>query len=148
MTEDPRHTDRPPAAGGEAALQGGERIRLRAVLIGALLALIICLITPFNNAYLQGTPLGGAMLQRSRHAEAVPHFRETLGIRPDHLEAAYNLACALMDLGRLDEAAATLDAAMRLHPDSAPIRGAAARLRWLQQRTTQPAATAPASRPA
>jgi hypothetical protein len=37
----------------------GERIRLRAVLIGALLALLICLVTPFNNAYLKGTPLGG-----------------------------------------------------------------------------------------
>jgi hypothetical protein len=36
-----------------------ERIRLRAVLIGALLALAICVATPFNNAYLKGTPLGG-----------------------------------------------------------------------------------------
>jgi hypothetical protein len=31
------------------------------VLIGAPLALLICLITPFNNAHLQGTPLGGAV---------------------------------------------------------------------------------------
>ena len=59
MTENPRPTDPPAAGPGDAALHGGERIRLRAVLIGALLALIICLITPFNNAYLQGTPLGG-----------------------------------------------------------------------------------------
>jgi hypothetical protein len=29
------------------------------VLIGAVLALVICLVTPFNNAYLKGTPLGG-----------------------------------------------------------------------------------------
>ncbi len=35
------------------------KIRLRALLIGSSLALAICLITPFNNAYRQGTPLGG-----------------------------------------------------------------------------------------
>jgi len=37
----------------------GSNIRLRALLIGSSLALAICLITPFNNAYRQGTPLGG-----------------------------------------------------------------------------------------
>ncbi|MGD1972422.1 MAG: hypothetical protein PVH37_07950 [Desulfobacterales bacterium] len=36
-----------------------EKIRLRAILIGSCLAVLICLITPFNNAYRQGTPLGG-----------------------------------------------------------------------------------------
>jgi hypothetical protein len=36
-----------------------ERIRLRALLMGVLLALGICVVTPFNNAYLKGTPLGG-----------------------------------------------------------------------------------------
>jgi len=37
----------------------GHKIRLRALLLGSVLALAICLITPFNNAYRQGTPLGG-----------------------------------------------------------------------------------------
>jgi len=37
----------------------GRKIRLRALLLGSVLALAICLITPFNNAYRQGTPLGG-----------------------------------------------------------------------------------------
>jgi hypothetical protein len=37
----------------------GDRIRWRAILIGAILALLICLMTPFNNAYRQATPLGG-----------------------------------------------------------------------------------------
>ena len=36
-----------------------DKIRLRAILIGSFLAVLICLITPFNNAYRQGTPLGG-----------------------------------------------------------------------------------------
>ncbi|MFO8085824.1 MAG: DUF6785 family protein [Desulfobacterales bacterium] len=34
-------------------------IRLRAVVIGIAIALIICAVTPFNNAQRQGTPLGG-----------------------------------------------------------------------------------------
>lgn len=34
-------------------------IRFRAVFIGFVLAVIICIVTPFNNAYRQATPLGG-----------------------------------------------------------------------------------------
>ena len=37
----------------------GQKVRLRAILLGSLFALAICLITPFNNAYRQATPLGG-----------------------------------------------------------------------------------------
>ena len=37
----------------------GQKIRLRAIVLGSLFALAICLITPFNNAYRQATPLGG-----------------------------------------------------------------------------------------
>ena len=32
--------------------ESGQKIRLRAIVLGALFALAICLITPFNNAYL------------------------------------------------------------------------------------------------
>jgi hypothetical protein len=39
--------------------KSGPKIRLRAILLGSLFALAICLITPFNNAYRQATPLGG-----------------------------------------------------------------------------------------
>jgi hypothetical protein len=34
-------------------------VRLRAVLIGVVIALLICALTPFNNTYRQATPLGG-----------------------------------------------------------------------------------------
>ncbi len=34
-------------------------IRLRAIVLGLLLAITICLLTPFNNIYHQATPLGG-----------------------------------------------------------------------------------------
>ena len=35
------------------------RIRLRAIILGVLLGIVICALTPFNNAYLNATPLGG-----------------------------------------------------------------------------------------
>jgi hypothetical protein len=38
---------------------GGPPVRLRAVLIGVVTALVICALTPFNNTYRQATPLGG-----------------------------------------------------------------------------------------
>lgn len=37
----------------------GESIRFRAILLGLAFAVIICAITPFNNAYRQATPLAG-----------------------------------------------------------------------------------------
>jgi len=40
-------------------LQKQQPIRLRAGLIGILLAVGICLLTPYNNIYMQATPLGG-----------------------------------------------------------------------------------------
>ena len=54
----------PPPATEEALTayggkESGQKIRLRAIVLGAIFALAICLITPFNNAYRQATPLGG-----------------------------------------------------------------------------------------
>lgn len=40
-------------------VQTGTVIRLRGIVIGMLLAVAICLLTPFNNIYQQATPLGG-----------------------------------------------------------------------------------------
>jgi len=37
----------------------GQGIRLRAAVLGVVLAIVICAITPFNNVYRQATPLGG-----------------------------------------------------------------------------------------
>lgn len=47
----------PPGAAAEGA--GETRVRLRAVLLGLLLGLAICVLTPFQNAHRMGTPLGG-----------------------------------------------------------------------------------------
>ena len=59
MTDDRQsaiHHEAPPEGNEEKI---GEKIRLRAILLGSFFALAICLITPFNNAYRQATPLGG-----------------------------------------------------------------------------------------
>jgi hypothetical protein len=37
----------------------GRPIRLRAPLLGLVLAIVICLLTPYNNIFLRATPLGG-----------------------------------------------------------------------------------------
>lgn len=47
------------AIAGESIATENYRIRFRAIFLGLLLAALICVITPFNNAYLQGTHLGG-----------------------------------------------------------------------------------------
>jgi hypothetical protein len=39
--------------------KSGNGIRLRAIVIGMVIALAICIVTPFNNAHRQATPLGG-----------------------------------------------------------------------------------------
>ena len=44
---------------GDDSERTGDSIRLRAVVVGLVLAVAICAITPFNNAYRQATPLGG-----------------------------------------------------------------------------------------
>ncbi|UCG13967.1 MAG: hypothetical protein JSU72_05705 [Deltaproteobacteria bacterium] len=36
-----------------------DRVRLRAIVLGLLLAVLLCGVTPFNNAYQNGTPLAG-----------------------------------------------------------------------------------------
>jgi len=54
-------TQPPPHSAEAHATPPGEtpRVRLRAILLGLALALAICLVTPFNNAFRQATPLGG-----------------------------------------------------------------------------------------
>ncbi|MEJ2095736.1 MAG: hypothetical protein P8Y38_01040, partial [Deltaproteobacteria bacterium] len=44
---------------GPVSSTNPDHIRWRAVIVGSVLALLICMITPCNNAYRQGTPLGG-----------------------------------------------------------------------------------------
>ena len=59
MKEDQQNSKTERPSPPDAAKSGGDKIRLRAIVIGSCLAVLICLVTPFNNAYRQGTPLGG-----------------------------------------------------------------------------------------
>ncbi len=59
MTDNPQQFNAEETSRTEDAQHAGDKIRLRALLLGLGFALAICLITPFNNAYRQGTPLGG-----------------------------------------------------------------------------------------
>ena len=59
MTDKQEHTITDLSSQQNDSKSPGDKIRLRAIMIGSFLAILICLITPFNNAYRQGTPLGG-----------------------------------------------------------------------------------------
>jgi hypothetical protein len=47
------------ATQGHESTEASQGIRLRTIILGMVLAIAICAITPFNNAYRNATPLGG-----------------------------------------------------------------------------------------
>jgi hypothetical protein len=59
MTENQQPASNQDGLTGVKEEKIGEKIRLRAIVLGSVFALAICLITPFNNAFRQATPLGG-----------------------------------------------------------------------------------------
>jgi hypothetical protein len=59
MAESQTSSDSTELTQAKDAVQPQVKIRWRAILLGAVLALAICVLIPFNNAYRQGTPLGG-----------------------------------------------------------------------------------------
>ncbi|MEJ2221580.1 MAG: hypothetical protein P8X80_12285 [Desulfobacterales bacterium] len=59
MTENQQPATNEESLTSDGENKSGQKIRLRAIVLGSLFALAICLITPFNNAYRQATPLGG-----------------------------------------------------------------------------------------
>ena len=52
-------------------------------------------------------------------AEAVACYHRALHLKPDYPEAHNNLGIALMELGRLDEALTSFDAAIAIRPQPA-----------------------------
>jgi tetratricopeptide (TPR) repeat protein len=60
--------------------------------------------------------LADELLQRDRFAEAEPHYREALRIRPGWSEIHKNLADALLQRGRVDEAEPHYREALRIQP--------------------------------
>jgi Flp pilus assembly protein TadD len=54
---------------------------------------------------------------QGKAAEATEHYREALRLNADNPEAHFNLALALLSLGKRDDATAHLTEAVRLKPD-------------------------------
>src|SRR5439155_17037895 len=65
---------------------------------------------------------GFALARDNRLDEALPHYVEALDIRPGDVETRYNLANALLKLGRIGESAALYEAVVRDRPKDARIR--------------------------
>lgn len=61
----------------------------------------------------------GAMLRRDDPRQALVHLTEAVRLKPDLVEGQYNLATALQQVGRLDEAAARYREVIRLAPTHA-----------------------------
>jgi len=60
--------------------------------------------------------LGWTLFQSGRSADAVVEYERALATDPKHAKAHNNLALALLDLGRLDEAAQHFDASLVIEP--------------------------------
>ena len=97
---------------GEAVAQLEEALRIRPDLAEA-----------HNN-------LGLALDAQGRSAEAIEHYEEALRLAPGFAEIRLNIASALMRIpGREDEAAAQLEAFLRVRPDNEAARQILAQIR-------------------
>jgi tetratricopeptide (TPR) repeat protein len=63
--------------------------------------------------------LGQALLAQGRAADAIPHLRDSVRLRPRFPEARTNLGAALSKVGNFDGAAAEYRAAVELQPENA-----------------------------
>jgi tetratricopeptide (TPR) repeat protein len=61
----------------------------------------------------------GALLRRTDPEQALVHLTAAVRLKPDLVEAQYNLATALQELGRLDEAVVQYGKTIELAPDHA-----------------------------
>jgi Flp pilus assembly protein TadD len=64
--------------------------------------------------------LGNAFMAKNDFDQASKHYRQALAIRPDDLNAHYNLAIALQQEGQLEQAAREFEEARKLKLDPRP----------------------------
>lgn len=74
-------------------------------------------VSPAN--YLAEYNLGSTLIRNGKPAEAVPHLRKALNLRPNYVDALNNLGYALQDLGQVEEAKRAFIAVIHLRPQSA-----------------------------
>ena len=74
--------------------------------------------------------LGNALAAQGQTAAAVTHYMEALRLQPGYAEIHYNIALALLNVpGRGNEAAAQLEAYLRIRPGNEAARQILARIR-------------------
>jgi protein O-GlcNAc transferase len=66
--------------------------------------------------------LGISKIQEGQADKGIKLVREALRLRPDYVEAHYNLACALQALGRFDQAAAHYDKVLAFNPNNVDVQ--------------------------
>jgi protein O-mannosyl-transferase len=71
------------------------------------------------DSWLMHNNLGLALLKSGKPGESVPHFRESLRLKPVYPDAHYNWATALVNLGLLPEAAEQYEQALEDRPNYA-----------------------------
>jgi len=67
-------------------------------------------------------------MRSGRMPEAIEHLEQALRLKPDYVEAHFNLGLALEKLGRTPEAIEHYQQALKLRPDLTAVRNALARL--------------------
>ena len=88
--------------------------------------------------------LAAELSRRGELAGALSHFMRAVELDPTDPDHASNAASTLIDLGRLDEAAALLDRALALSPDHAYALSNRSRLLEREGRYEEAERTAPA----
>jgi tetratricopeptide (TPR) repeat protein len=61
--------------------------------------------------------------------EAIAEYEQAVRIKPDYVEAHFNLGLALEKMGRVPESIEHYQQVLKLRPDFAPAKNALARLR-------------------
>ncbi|MBK1717545.1 tetratricopeptide repeat protein [Thiocystis violacea] len=94
---------------GEGKLQAGE--------VDAAIGLLEQAIAADAGSSLAYTRLGGALLLKQRHEEAIERFRAAIGLNAGNADAFVGMAIADIHLGRHALARAALQEAKRLDPE-------------------------------
>jgi predicted Zn-dependent protease len=82
-----------------------------------------------------------------RPAEGLAEFDRVLERSPQHRNARFDRGVALLDLGRLSEAADTWEELLRRHPDDPQLQRLRGRIEEIRAEAPSRAASSPAAAP-
>jgi tetratricopeptide (TPR) repeat protein len=74
-----------------------------------------------KNNHIILTNMGASLAEQGKFEEAIPHYQEALRIKPDDVDARYNLANALARQGKTEEAVSHYAGVLQAQPDSAAV---------------------------